>query len=107
LFAILQPTGQKILEEKGSLITAIMKVIKSNKLIKGDIELKYNLFIYDNEDIKLEFWKLLWINDKLSVGNLLFRNAFGTDPSTDEDRKKVYLIYITTSTRVLRERERN
>jgi len=105
LFAILQPTGQKILEEKGSLITAIMKVIKSNKLIKGDIELKYNLFIYDNEDIKLEFWKLLWINDELSVGNQLFRNAFGTDPSTDEDRKKVYLIYITASTQVPRERK--
>jgi len=50
---------------------------------------------------KLAFWDLLWSEGQ--IGNKLWTNAFGG--SCETDQSKVFLLYVTTSNEVPRDRK--
>ena len=68
--------------------------IKETQQIDLDIEQKIELSRY-------AFWDLLWNESK--TGEKLWKNAFGSNSQVD--KKKLFLLFVTTSDQIPRERK--
>jgi len=74
--------------------TTVKDFIKETQQIDLDLEQKIEL----TQHI---FWDLLWNESK--TGEKLWKNAFGT--SSEVDKKRVFLLYVTSSDKIPRERK--
>eukprot|EP01080_Neovahlkampfia_damariscottae_P003228 gene3228-5543_t len=85
-------------KSKEDYVSEILSKINSGKINKEEIKKKHGNIVFDSSDNQPKFWDLLWMSntndEKDSIGNKLWNNAFGEQIL---DKQKVFLVYITTS----------